>query len=104
MWRKVKENLESGIEKIRWFSTLLNERIKVEISLFRLLHRSAEMEKKRAALMKTIGEKVYELRHASDRQLLRDPVIIEAMTGLDGIEAEMEEVRKKAAELGKIEA
>ena len=104
MWKRVKDNLDSGTEKIRWFSSLLNERVKVEISLFRLLSQSSEMEKKRAELMKLIGEKVFELRKRQERHVLKDPVILEAMDDLERLEAEIEDTKKKASEIGKIEA
>ena len=104
MWKRVKGNLDSGIGKIRWFSSLLNERVKIEISLFKLLYQSTEMEKKRAELMKSIGEKVFELRNRQEKHMLRDPAILEAMNDLERLEAEIEDTRKKASEIGKIEA
>jgi ribosomal 50S subunit-associated protein YjgA (DUF615 family) len=104
MWKRVKDNLDAGIEKTKWFSSLLNERIKIEISLFRLLHQSREMERKRAELMKTIGEKVFELKNRQEKHVLRDPAILEAMKDLERVEAEIEDTRRKASEIGKIEA
>lgn len=103
MWKRIKENLDAGIERVKWFSSLLNERVKVEISLFKLLHQSAEMEERRTALMKTIGERVFELRHVPDKQLLRDPVILDALSNLERLDADMEDVRKKVSEIGKVE-
>lgn len=104
MWKRVKSNLDSGAEKVKCFASLLNERMKVEISLFKLLHQSAEMEKQRSALMKTIGERVYELRNGPEKQVLRDPVILDAVKALEELNAELEDVRKKASEIEKIEA
>jgi hypothetical protein len=43
MWRKVKDNLDSGVERVKWFSSLLNDRLKIEIALMKLLYRSSEM-------------------------------------------------------------
>ena len=104
MWKRVKDNLDSGIEKIKWFSSLLNERIKIEISLFKLLYQSTEMEKERAELMRTIGGKVFELRNRQEKYVLRDPVILEAMNSLEKLDAEIEDTKKKASEIGRIEA
>lgn len=103
MWKRVRDSLEGGIEKIRWFSTLLNERIKVEISLFKLINRSSEVEKKRDYILKAIGLRVLELRGKSERNILRDPSIIELMNQLKSIENEMEEIKDKVLELSKIE-
>ncbi len=104
MWKRIKDNFDSGTEKVKWFSSLLNERVKIELSLFSLLYQSAEMEKKRAAFAKTIGERVFELRDASERHILRDHVIIEALTSMERLDAEIEDMRKKAAEIEKVEA
>jgi hypothetical protein len=104
MWKKVKDGLDSGVEKVKWFSTLLNERVRVEISLFSLLHQSSELEKKRAGLLRTIGEKVFELRNSTEKQVLGDPVVKQAMTDLETLDAEIDELRKRASEIEKIEA
>lgn len=101
MWKRVKNNLELGIEKIKWFSALLNERVKVEISLMGLLYQSAEMEKKKAELMRAIGERIFELRNSSEKNILRDPVILGVLNKLEGLDAELEEAKNKASELGR---
>lgn len=103
MWKKVRDSLEDGVEKIKWFSTLLNERVKVEISLFKLIYRSSEVEKKRDSLLKAIGLRVLELRDKSEKNILRDPSIIELMNQLKTIDNEMEEIKDKVVELSKIE-
>ncbi len=101
MWRRVKDGLDSGVEKVKWFSTLLNERVKVEISLFRLLRQSAQMEKKKAELLRTIGEKVFELRNSPQKQVFVDPVVREAFVDLEKLNAEIDELKKKASEIEK---
>ncbi len=104
MWKRVKDSLDSGVEKVKWFSSLLNERIKVEISLFKLLFQVSEMEKRRAELMRTIGERTFDLRQGPERQLLRDPVIQEAIADLEKLNAALEDVKKKVSEIEKVEA
>lgn len=104
MWKRARDNFDAGIEKVKWFSSLLNERMKVEISLFKLLYRSTEFEKRKSDLMKTIGGRVFELRHGPERNVLRDATVTEAITELERLDAEIEEVRKRAAEVGRTEA
>lgn len=104
MWKRVKDNLESGTEKVRWFSSLLNERVKMEISLVKLLYQTSELEKKRAALMQTIGERIFELRNSGERNLLREPEIMETLNKIETLDAEIEENKHKVSELGRIEA
>ncbi|MGD0886368.1 MAG: hypothetical protein ABSA46_16115 [Thermodesulfovibrionales bacterium] len=103
MWKRIKDNLDSGMGKIKWFSSLLNERIKIEISLMKLLYQSTEMEKKKTELAKTIGERVYELKNGPEKHVLRDPVILEALHNLETLDAEIEDVRKRASEISGIE-
>jgi hypothetical protein len=104
MWKRIKDNLDSGMEKIRWFSSLLSERMKIEISLIKLLHQSTEMEKKRAELMKAIGERVYELKNGPEKHVLRDPIIMEELHKLETLNTEIEDMRKRASEISRIEA
>ena len=37
MWRRVKNSMDSGVEKIKWFSSVLSERLKIEFSVIKLL-------------------------------------------------------------------
>ena len=62
MLKNVYENFRKGIEKIKWFATLFSERMNIEIAIFKLLYQSDEMTKKRETLLKTIGERVVELK------------------------------------------
>lgn len=48
MWRRVKNNMDSGIEKIKWFSTVLSERMKIEFSVIKLLQEREKKDKDRA--------------------------------------------------------
>jgi hypothetical protein len=103
MWKKAKDNLDAGVEKVKWFSTLVNDRMKVELSLARLLYTSHELEKKRRELLTTIGDRVYELRNGPEKHVLRDPEIIEATRALEALDAELDGLKKQAAEISKIE-
>lgn len=99
MWKKLKENFDRGIEKIKWSSMLLSDRMKIEYSVMKLLYQSEQMKKKRDELMKTIGERIYELKGHSDRYILKDKVVADALDELDKITGEIESTRKKASEI-----
>jgi hypothetical protein len=99
MWKRLKNNFDSGIEKIKWFSSLLSDRVKIEYFVMKLLYHSEQMEKKRDELIKTIGLRVYELKGYPDRQILKDRVIIEALNEIEKINNEINETKKKASEL-----
>jgi hypothetical protein len=99
MWKKLNENFDRGIEKIKWFSMLLSDRIKIEFSVMKLLYQSEQMKKRKEELMKTIGERIYELKGHPDRYVLKDKVIADALDELDKINAEIESAKKKASEI-----
>lgn len=99
MWRKIKRNFENGTEKIRWFSSVLSDRVKIEISVMKLLYESDQMEKKRDELLKTIGRRVLELREGSDRHILKDRIISESISEIEQISGEIETTKKKASEI-----
>jgi seryl-tRNA synthetase len=103
MLKKLKDNFENGLEKLKWFSSLLSERVKIEISVMKLLHQSEQMEKKRNDLLKEIGRRVHELKEHSDRQILKDEAISEALGQIEKIDSEIESTKRKASEISKVE-
>lgn len=104
MLRRLKNNFEAGIGKIKWFSSLLSERLKIEISIMKLLQQSEKMEKKREEKLKLIGQRVFELRNHTEKYILRDRTIMEAMRELERLDAEIEEIMKKASEISRVGA
>ena len=99
MLKRLKENYDRGIEKIKWFSTVLSERIKIELLVMKLLFQSEKKEKKRDELLKKIGQRVYELKGDSDRNVLKDRFITEALNEIEQINSEIDSTKKKASEI-----
>jgi hypothetical protein len=99
MWKRLKNNFDSGIEKIRWFSSLFSERLKIEYLVMKLLYQSEQMERKRDELMKTIGQRVYELKGYPDRYILKDSIVIEAVSEIEKINSKIDLTKKKASEI-----
>jgi hypothetical protein len=102
MLKRIKENFDSGIEKIKWFSSLLSDRLKVEYSVMKLFYQSEKMEKKKDDLMRKIGQRVYELREYSERHIMKDNAITEALSELEKINSEIESTKKKASEISSV--
>ncbi len=102
MLKRIKENFENGIEKIRWFSSLLSERLKIEISVMRLLYESEQMEKKKDDLLKKIGGRVQKLKEQGETHILKDSAVVDALNEIDKISEEIESTVKKASEISKI--
>ncbi|MEW6054465.1 MAG: hypothetical protein AB1552_11875 [Nitrospirota bacterium] len=99
MLKRIKDNFDRGVEKIKWFSTLVSDRTKIEISVIKLLYHSEQMEKKKEELIKTIGQRVYELKENPERNILKDRVITEAIGEIETLNNDIESTRKKASEI-----
>ena len=99
MIKRLRNNFDNGIEKIKWFASLLSDRLKIELSVMKLLHESDQMEKKRDELAKKIGRRVLEMKEHADRQVLKDSVIIDTISEIEKIDREIEQTRKKASEI-----
>jgi len=103
MLKKIKDSFDSGVDKIKWFSSLLSDRVKVEVSVMKLLYQSDQMGKRKEDVLRTIGRRVHELKEYPDRQILKDTVISDALAEIEQITSEIEQTRKKASEINKIE-
>jgi len=99
MLNRLKNNFDRGIEKIKWFSSVLSERLKIEFIVIKLLFQSDKMEKKRDELFKKIGQRVYEIKGNSDRHVLKDKFISESMGEIEKINSEIDNTKKKASEI-----
>ncbi len=104
MIERVRESFAKGISRLKWFSEVFAERLKIEISVIRLLYRTDELAKKREELLRSIGERVYELKGSPDRNILRDTAVVEAVGGIEQLEKEMEELKRKASEMSSVRA
>jgi len=103
MYAKLKKDIENGIAKFKWFATLFSERIRIEISLFKLLYRYEELNRKKDELFRRIGEEVYALR-GTDKNIYARPEVIAAIQELDQLQPEIEETIKQASDISKISA
>ncbi|MBM4145690.1 MAG: hypothetical protein FJ240_05365 [Nitrospira sp.] len=99
MIKRLRTNFDTGVEKIKWFSSILSDRLKIEFSLIKLLYQSDQLEKKRDELMKSIGSRVCELKESSERSILKDRFIMDAMDEIAKIDSEIESTKKKASEI-----
>ncbi len=103
MLRRVKKDFDSGIKKVKWFATLLSERVRIEIAIFKLLYKSEELKEKRDALLRQIGEEVYEMRDKG-KNVYSNKEVLAAIKSLESIEPEIAETLEKAADFSKLGA
>jgi seryl-tRNA synthetase len=100
---KLKESFDSGVEKVKEIASLFSERLKVEAAVIKLLRESGDLEKKRASLVKEIGERVFDLRGRSEINVYEDGIVKETLGELEKLDAEITELKKKASEISKVE-
>ena len=103
MWKRIKNNFDAGIERIKWFSSILSERMKIEFSVIRLVSDRDKKEKERAEKLRLIGERVFELREQHDKNVLKDKVIAGSISEIEKLDSEIEDINKKASEISKVE-
>ncbi len=100
---KIKGWFKSGLERVKWFSVLISERLHVEFALIKILSDIEELKRKKGELAKGIGERVIELRDTSDYDLFSDAGIKRLLKEIETLEEEMNALKSKAGELSKVE-
>jgi hypothetical protein len=103
MWKRVKNNFDSGIGRIKWFSSILSERMKIEFSVIKLVSDRDKKEKERAEKMRLIGERVFEVKEQQDKNVLKDKIITSAISEIEKLDSEIEDINKKVSEVSKVE-
>jgi hypothetical protein len=102
MLQRLLENFRKGIARTKWVASVFTERVRIEITIIKLLYRSDEMDKKREELLKTIGQRVYDSRTIPDKDIFKDRVVIDALTEIENIERNIGELRQRIAEIGSV--
>lgn len=100
--KKLIDDFRTGVERVRWFATVFAERLKIEIAIFRLLYESDRMSKTRGELLRKIGERVMELKDHQDKNILKDSVVAAAAAEINKLEKTIDDLKSKAAEIGKV--
>ncbi len=103
MYTRIKNDLDEGVGKIKWFAGLLSERIRIELTVFRLLYKSEELKKKRDALLRTIGDEVYQMRN-NEKGVYLNAEMAEAIKKVEALEPEIKETIERASEISRITA
>ena len=103
MWKRIKNNFDSGIGRIKWFSSILSERMKSEFSVIKLVSDRDKKEKERAEKLRLIGERVFEVKEQQDKNVLKDNVIAGSISEIEKLDSEIEDINKKVSEISKVE-
>jgi hypothetical protein len=102
MLKRVAESFRSGIARIKWFSTVIAERLKIEVAVVGLLHRSDTVRRQREDLVRTIGERIWQLRTDEERNVFKDSVVREALGKIEALDREIEELNKQVQDVSRV--
>ena len=100
MIEKLRRNFESGIEKLKWFSGLLNERLEVEIAYFKFAARAEKLRREKDEFARMIGERVFEARHQLSI-IARDENLKGLLKDMEVVDEELNGLTELASRAGK---
>jgi len=101
MLDRIRKSFNDGVQNIKWFATFIAERTKVETSLARLLYESKKLETEIDALYSEIGKRVLELKEKGEKEVLKDFVVVQAVSEIKKIREQIEDYNNKAHALSK---
>jgi len=101
MLKRLRMDFLKGLARIRWFSGVISDRLKIEVAIVKLLFKSDEIGQKKSELLGIIGARVYELKDNPDKNLLKDRVVAEAVEAIGQLEKEIVELDRKVEELSR---
>ncbi|MDA8171896.1 MAG: hypothetical protein M0033_09065 [Nitrospiraceae bacterium] len=100
MIEKLRRNFESGIEKLRWFSGLLNERLKVEFAFFRFASKAEKLRREKDEYARAIGERVFQERQQLSL-LARDENLKGLLKEMEIVSEELDSMVEQASKIGR---
>lgn len=103
MLKQISSGVTAGIAKIKWFFSIVAERIKIEIAVVKLLGRSEKYESERKELLIAIGERVSELKSSKQIDVYQDEIVRESLKKLVELDEEISQLRKEAEEISALE-
>lgn len=103
MLKKINDNFKKGLDRLKWFSSLFSERIKVEIAVIKLLFQSDKMNRQKDEYLKIIGQRIVELKGHAEKNIFKDEVIMNALDEIGNLQKNIDELKQKASEISRVE-
>lgn len=102
MLDKTKKNLTAGIGRVKWITSYLTERTRVETSAARLLYRRSKLESSRDDMCRNIGARVAELYNKGETDVFGDFVIQQALRELKELQEKIDDYKSRARDMTKM--
>ncbi len=99
---RIRNNLNKGLDQVKWFATFLSERTKAETEIAKLLFESTKIEGKIEDLYRDIGRRVLEIKEKGEKAIWKDFVIQQALDEIKHLKEAAEEYRNQANDLSKL--
>lgn len=102
MWVRIKNSLSSGIKRVKFLSSIIAERLKIEMSVIRLLDEQNDKQKGISEKMRIIGQRVLELKDSSEKNVFKDKTVIEAIAEIEKLNTDIEDIKNKVSSVSNI--
>jgi len=103
MISKLSREISSAFEKLKWFVSLVVERIKIEMAIIKILGKSEKYEKEKREILNRIGERVVDLSQRKNPSILDDVDIKDALSQLEKLDKEINLLKKEAEDISTLE-
>lgn len=104
MISKLSREMSSALEKLKWFVSLVVERVRIEMAIIKLLGKSEKYEKEKREILNRIGERVVDLSQRKNPSILDDIDIKDALSQLEKLDKEINLLKKEAEDISSLEA
>ncbi len=103
MLDRAKKSFAEGVKSVKWFAAFLSERTRVETTRARLLYESRKLENRLEELYCDIGKRVTEIKDKEEKDVLKDFIVLQAISEIKKIREEIDDYRSRANDLNKPE-
>ncbi len=100
MLNKIKKSLNEGAKSVKWIASFLAERTRAETNMAKLLYASSKLEAKLDEHYIDIGKRVLELKGQTEKMVIKDFIILQMISEIERIRAEIADLKQGARELG----
>jgi hypothetical protein len=104
MFDRLRKYYEGGLNWLEWFGSILAQRLRIESSLIRLFVTINSLEKKRDALMKNIGEQVFNMRNEPITDIYNVKEIRDNIKEIEELNLLISKTKKEAQEFNSMDS
>lgn len=100
---RVKNNLATGLTRVKWIATFLAERTRAGTSVAKLLYESSKLGERIDDLYRDIGRRVMELKEkGEDKDVYSDFIVQQALDEIRNLKENVNDYKNQARNINKI--